>query len=35
MSFSERVIEMRDQAGEPVVTVRSVSVKTGRPIEQR
>jgi hypothetical protein len=35
LSFSERITDMRDQNGALVVTVRSVSVKTERPVEQR
>ena len=33
--FSERITEFRDQNGDLVVSVRSVSVKTERPVEQR
>lgn len=32
--FSDRITEFRDQAGELVATVRSVSVKTERPVAQ-
>jgi acyl dehydratase len=35
LMFSERITEFRDQAGELVVSVRGVSVKTERPVEQR
>ncbi len=31
--FAERVVEYRDQSGELVVTARSVSVKTERPVD--
>ena len=34
LSFSERIVEYRDQAGELVCTARSVGVKTERPVEQ-
>ncbi len=32
LMFSDRITEFRDQAGELVATVRSVSVKTERPV---
>lgn len=35
LNFSEQITEFRDQSGELVVTVRSVVVKTERPVEQR
>jgi hypothetical protein len=31
--FAERIVEYRDQSGELVVTARSVSVKTERPVD--
>ncbi len=31
--FAERIVEFRDQGGELVVTARSVSVKTERPVD--
>lgn len=34
LSFSDRITEFRDQSGELVATVRSVSVRTERPVEQ-
>jgi hypothetical protein len=34
LSFSESVIEYRDQAGELVVTARGVGVRTGKVVEQ-
>jgi acyl dehydratase len=33
--FSDRITEYRDQKGELVVTVRSVGVRTERPVDQR
>jgi hypothetical protein len=33
--FSDRITEFRNQDGELVVSVRSVSVKTERPVESR
>jgi acyl dehydratase len=33
--FSDRITDFRDQTGELVVSVRSVSVKTERPVESR
>lgn len=33
--FSDRITEFRDQAGELVVSVRSVSVRTERPVDPR
>ncbi len=33
LSFSDRITEFRDQDGELVVTVRSVTVKTERPVD--
>jgi acyl dehydratase len=33
--FSDRITEFRDQKGELVVSVRSVSVKTERPVDSR
>ena len=35
LSFSETVTQYRDQAGELVVTARSVGVRTERPVEQK
>ncbi len=34
LSFSESIIEYRDQQGELVITARSVGVRTERPVEQ-
>ncbi len=34
LSFTETIIEYRDQHGELVVTARSVGVRTERPVEQ-
>lgn len=34
LTFSERVIEYRDQHGELVITARSVGVRTEKPVEQ-
>ena len=35
LSFTETIIEYRDQHGELVVTARSVGVRTERPVEQK
>jgi len=34
LSFAERITEFRDQNGELVVSLRGVSVKTERPVDQ-
>jgi len=34
LSFAERITEFRDESGELVISLRGVSVKTERPVDQ-